>query len=279
MQKKNTHYSFLLTHTTKSKVFIRRIEISKRVLHSSLATVVLATGLFSFGAYNWTKTEASFASDEQPPAAVESLLTAQTGISPTEVLPKTNDYNRAANAETFSINSGGPDNDLQMTEEEIEQAQKGDVELQIRLIQSTASPNSLPSIWAHLGKINNEFGFRRNPFGGRSYEFHAGMDIDGEKGDPVVAPGDGVVVKSGWQGGYGYMIEIDHGNGITTRYGHLSKVEVASGDTVTRGQLIGQVGSTGRSTGPHLHYELRLNDKPVNPRLLLPPEPTDIRQG
>jgi murein DD-endopeptidase MepM/ murein hydrolase activator NlpD len=136
----------------------------------------------------------------------------------------------------------------------------------------------LPTVWAHLGKINNEFGFRRNPFGGRNYEFHAGMDIDGERGDSVMAPANGTIIKAGWQGGYGNMIEIDHGNGLTTRYGHLSKVEIQVGDTVQRGQLIGLVGSTGRSTGPHLHYELRLNDKSINPRLLLPPEPTEIKQ-
>jgi murein DD-endopeptidase MepM/ murein hydrolase activator NlpD len=104
------------------------------------------------------------------------------------------------------------------------------------------------------------------------------MDIDGEKGDPIVAPGNGVIIKAGWQGGYGYMIEIDHGNGLTTRYGHLSKIEVEIGESVQRGQLIGLIGSTGRSTGPHLHYELRINDKPVNPRLFLPPEPTEINK-
>lgn len=105
------------------------------------------------------------------------------------------------------------------------------------------------------------------------------MDIDGERGDVVVAPGNGTVIEAGWKGGYGNMIEIDHGNGLTTRYGHLSKVDVAVGDTVTRGQLVGYVGSTGRSTGPHLHYELRINDKPINPRRFLPPEPTELRKA
>ncbi|MBO0201145.1 M23 family metallopeptidase, partial [Vibrio alginolyticus] len=82
-------------------------------------------------------------------------------------------------------------------------------------------------------------------------------------------PGAGRVIEAGWKGGYGNMIEIDHGNGVTTRYGHLSKIEVEVGDIVTRGQIMGLVGSTGRSTGPHLHYELRINDRPINPRVLL----------
>ena len=131
------------------------------------------------------------------------------------------------------MNSGGPVSELQITEEEFEQAQNGDVESQIKLLRSAVPSENLPTMWAHLGKINNEFGFRRNPFGGRSYEFHAGMDIDGERGDTVVAPGNGVIIKAGWQGGYGNMIEVDHGNGLTTRYGHLSKIEVGVGDSVT----------------------------------------------
>ena len=134
----------------------------------------------------------------------------------------------------------------------------------------------LPTMWAHLGKINNEFGFRRNPFGGRAYEFHPGMDIDGERGDEVLAPANGTVISAGYKGGYGNMVEIDHGNGLTSRYGHMSKIETEVGKHITRGDLIGQVGSTGRSTGPHLHFEVRLNDKPINPRLFLPPEPADL---
>jgi murein DD-endopeptidase MepM/ murein hydrolase activator NlpD len=75
------------------------------------------------------------------------------------------------------------------------------------------------------------------------------------------------------------MVEIDHGNGLKTRYGHLSRIEVETGTQITRGQILGLVGSTGRSTGPHLHYELRVNDRPINPRFFLPPEPTDIRRN
>jgi murein DD-endopeptidase MepM/ murein hydrolase activator NlpD len=102
------------------------------------------------------------------------------------------------------------------------------------------------------------------------------MDIDGERGDQVLAPANGKVIKASWQGGYGNMVEVDHGNGLTSRYGHLSHIDVQVGDDVTRGQLLGLVGSTGRSTGPHLHYEIRLNDHPINPRHFLPPEPTEL---
>ena len=102
------------------------------------------------------------------------------------------------------------------------------------------------------------------------------MVVGGERGDLVIAPANGTVIKAGFTGGYGNMVEIDHGYGLTTRYGHMSKIEATAGETVTRGQLIGYVGSTGRSTGPHLHYELRLNDKSINPRHFLPSEPVDL---
>jgi murein DD-endopeptidase MepM/ murein hydrolase activator NlpD len=193
--------------------------------------------------------------------------------------PKTIDYSRPQDSsDNFALNSGGPMSDMQISEAEVDDAESDRVRDQLKDVVGSLNPSSLPSMWAHLGKINNEFGFRRNPFGGRSYEFHAGMDIDGERGDNVIAPGNGTVIKAGWTGGYGNLIEIDHGNGLTTRYGHLLKLEVSVGDPITRGQLIGLLGSTGRSTGPHLHYELRINDKPINPRLLLPPEPTEIKQ-
>jgi murein DD-endopeptidase MepM/ murein hydrolase activator NlpD len=122
-----------------------------------------------------------------------------------------------------------------------------------------------PTIWPVVGKLEGGFGGRRNPFGGSSYEFHSGQDIDAAPGAPVVAGASGKVTFVGWQNGYGQLIVIDHGGGLTTRYGHLSHIDVANQQSVERGQFIGQVGSTGRSTGPHLHYEVRINDEPVNP--------------
>lgn len=276
MQKNTKNYTFLLSHSTKSKIYIRKIEVSKKLLHSGVAALVFGCSAVSLGVVGLTQTGV-FAKNNLDPTA---QLAAQQQIVPENKPkePKSIDYSRPAGAENFTVNSGGPVLDLQMSEEEAASADSNDVQDQIRSLRTSVNPEYLPTMWAHLGKINNEFGFRRNPFGGRSYEFHAGMDIDGERGDNVLAPANGTIIKAGWQGGYGNMIEIDHGNGLTTRYGHLSKVEVQVGDPVSRGQLIGLVGSTGRSTGPHLHYELRLNDKSINPRLLLPPEPTELKQ-
>jgi murein DD-endopeptidase MepM/ murein hydrolase activator NlpD len=122
-----------------------------------------------------------------------------------------------------------------------------------------------PSIWPVDGKLESGFGGRRNPFGGSGYEFHSGQDIEAAWGCPVVAGASGKVTFVGWQNGYGQLVVIDHGGGLTTRYGHLSHIDATPGESISRGQFIGRVGSTGRSTGPHLHYEVRINDEPVNP--------------
>ena len=272
MQNNKKNYTFLLSHSRKSNIYIRRIEVSKKLLHSSIAIFILSFGLVSLGVIGLTRTNVLAKTD----AAGNETAQIPQNNQPAE--PKTIDYSRPPASENFAMNSGGPILDLQLTKQEVDDAQSTDIQDQIRAIASSSNPAFLPTVWAHLGKINNEFGFRRNPFGGRNYEFHAGMDIDGERGDSVMAPADGTISKAGWTGGYGNMVEIDHGNGLTTRYGHLSKIDVAVGDPIARGQIIALVGSTGRSTGPHLHYELRLNDKSINPRLLLPPEPTEIKQ-
>jgi murein DD-endopeptidase MepM/ murein hydrolase activator NlpD len=124
---------------------------------------------------------------------------------------------------------------------------------------------SIPSIKPVEGERTDGFGTRRNPFTGYSSEFHSGEDIAAPWGTPVVAAADGVVYFAGVYGGYGQLVILDHGEGLTTRYGHLSKIAVRENQKVVKGQKIGNVGSTGRSTGPHLHYEVRRNDVPVNP--------------
>jgi len=122
-----------------------------------------------------------------------------------------------------------------------------------------------PTVWPVDGTLEAGFGGRRNPFGGSGYEFHSGQDIEAPWGAAVVAGASGSVSFVGWQNGYGQLVILDHGGGLTTRYGHLSHIDVELGQVVSRAQLLGKVGSTGRSTGPHLHYEVRINDQPVNP--------------
>jgi len=112
------------------------------------------------------------------------------------------------------------------------------------------------------------FGVRSDPFLGRP-AMHTGLDFRAATGDPVRATANGKVVSSGWAGGYGRMVEIDHGNGLSTRYGHLSEIGVKVGDQIKIGQVIGAVGSTGRSTGPHLHYETRIDGDAVDPQKFL----------
>ncbi|HEY0320258.1 MAG TPA: M23 family metallopeptidase [Pyrinomonadaceae bacterium] len=143
----------------------------------------------------------------------------------------------------------------------------------VRLTSATrvvGGPSNIPSIWPVMGTLRSGLGTRSNPFGGSSIEFHKGQDIAAPIGTPVIATADGTVTIAGWQRGYGWVVYIDHGNGISTRYGHLSRIDVAAGQTIKRGEQLGLVGSTGRSTGPHLHYEVRINGQPVSPLLYLP---------
>lgn len=113
-------------------------------------------------------------------------------------------------------------------------------------------------------KMSSKFGTRRDPFL-RRYAFHSGIDFKARTGTSVKPTANGRVIKAGWKGGYGKMVEIDHGNGTTTRYAHLSRVLVKHGQSVSINTTIGKVGSTGRSTGPHLHYEIRKGGKAINP--------------
>ena len=128
--------------------------------------------------------------------------------------------------------------------------------------------NSAPNLWPVEGPITGSFGERIDPFNGEG-AFHSGVDISASFGQPVVAPADGIVQFADFMGGYGRAIVLDHGHGITTRYGHLANFAVVPGQHVQRGDTIGYVGLSGRSTGPHLHYEVRINDTPVNPHKYL----------
>ncbi len=117
-------------------------------------------------------------------------------------------------------------------------------------------------------EFTSGFGVRVDPFVGRP-AMHTGLDFRAQSGDPVRVTANGKVVNAGWAGGYGRMVEVDHGNGLSTRYGHLSEINVKVGEYVKIGQVVGLVGSTGRSTGPHLHYETRIHGEAVDPQKFL----------
>ena len=123
---------------------------------------------------------------------------------------------------------------------------------------------STPSLWPVRGWVTSPFGNRTSPFSGIQ-KFHEGIDIAAQTGTPVMAPADGVVIHAGFSTGYGNMVEISHGYGVKTVYGHNSRLNVKAGQQVKRGDIISYIGDTGSSTGPHLHYEVRLNGLPVNP--------------
>jgi murein DD-endopeptidase MepM/ murein hydrolase activator NlpD len=114
----------------------------------------------------------------------------------------------------------------------------------------------------------SNFGMRIDPFL-NSPAMHTGLDFRGSTGEPIRATAAGKVTQAGWNGGYGKLVEVDHGNGFATRYGHLSDIEVTVGQTIRIGQVVGRLGSTGRSTGPHLHYETRIDGDAVDPQKFL----------
>jgi murein DD-endopeptidase MepM/ murein hydrolase activator NlpD len=139
-----------------------------------------------------------------------------------------------------------------------------DATIQSLISNPPVNGSNIPSMWPVRGVVTGGFGERIDPLNGEG-AFHSGMDISAPVGTPVFAPADGIVFASGPDSGYGIAVLIDHGFGITTKYGHLSRSDVVIGQEVKRGQLIGAVGETGRVTGPHLHYEVHVHETPVNP--------------
>ncbi len=165
-------------------------------------------------------------------------------------------------ADKAALNMTFLQNALPQQQEELELLKKEIEDYQAEL-------NATPSIWPTRGRVTSGFGPRRSPVRGGT-TFHNGIDIAASSGTPIYSSADGTVVKAQYNGGYGNTIEIDHGHGYRTMYAHLSGFSVSVGETVEKGQRIGSMGSTGSSTGPHLHYEVHVNGEPVNPRQFLP---------
>ena len=137
-------------------------------------------------------------------------------------------------------------------------------------VSSVVNPTAeTPNIWPVAGPISSYYGYRTSP-GGIGSTFHEGVDIAGDYGTPISATAAGTVTKAGWVGGYGYLVEVKHADGIVTRYGHNSAVLVYEGQHVDQGSMIALMGSTGNSTGPHCHYEVRIHGEAVDPMYFLP---------
>lgn len=176
-------------------------------------------------------------------------------------LQKINDYLKKRGLKGFSTKDVGGDNMASTNMSDSEKYSLYDDYLG-RLLNSMAFT---PMGYPRLSSITSGFGYRSNPFDSESAELHPGVDFRGAKGDPVHVTADGRVAFTGWKGGYGNCIIVQHKNDFQTLYGHLSHINVEEGQQVKTGDVIGKVGSTGRTTGPHLHYEVRKNGKPVNP--------------
>ena len=198
----------------------------------------------------------------------QTLLLSQPAVS-------LENYISQSNEPTFGFLSRSNVNP-QVSEEELAQRINilmGDLRLQRKLLEDLESYRGLmngylrnyPTLWPVHGNISSGFGWRTNPMGGRGSEHHDGVDIPARTGTPIRAAGGGTVVFAGWQNGYGNTVIINHGSGITTAYAHSSRINVEVGQLINRGDIIAYVGSTGRSTGPHLHFEVRINGSAVNP--------------
>jgi murein DD-endopeptidase MepM/ murein hydrolase activator NlpD len=273
MARDDRFYAFVIAHTPHPSDRIRRFRIQKRALKILALAGALALCGSLYGFYGLTQQAAHLrtevenqrlrAENERQRQELNQLNNRVEAVEDTS--RKLAEKSGVVEANTLP-GTGGPA--LPLDEESLAalDGKMAYLERSMRAYERVLRERGYtPTVWPVAGKLEGGFGGRRNPFGGGSYEFHSGQDIEAAHGDPVVAGASGTVTFVGWQSGYGQLVVIDHGGGLTTRYGHLSHIDVAQGQKVERSQFIGRVGSTGRSTGPHLHYEVRINDEPVNP--------------
>jgi len=274
MARDDRFYAFIIAHTHRSTSSIRRFCVQKRSLRILAFLLVTLLGCSIYGFYSLTQQAAHqrtedenqrlHAENERQRRELNDLSNRVEAVEDTS--RKLAEKSGVLNQDPVLPGTGGPALPVDANSLTVIEVKMNQLEHDIRGYESVLRERGYtPSIWPVFGKLESAFGGRRNPFGGSGWEFHTGQDIDARTGDPVVAGAKGTVTFAGWQNGYGQLVVIDHGGGLTTRYGHLSHIDVTQAQTVERGQFIGRVGSTGRSTGPHLHYEIRINDEPVNP--------------
>ena len=274
MAREDRFYAFIIAHTSRSRARVQRIRVEKRAVSIfCMILLFLAVGLF-YGLYGLTQQAAHLrtrfenqrlrAENERQRLELEKLNNRVEKVEDTS--RKLAEKSGVVENAPVVPGTGGPALPLDEMGLATLTAKMGRLEEDLRAYEAVLRERGYtPTVWPVEGTLEGGFGGRRNPFGGPGYEFHTGQDIEAPWGAPVVAGASGSVTFVGWQNGYGQLVIVDHGGGLTTRYGHLSHIDVELGQTVNRAQLLGKVGSTGRSTGPHLHYEVRINDQPVNP--------------
>ncbi|HEX8127765.1 MAG TPA: M23 family metallopeptidase [Pyrinomonadaceae bacterium] len=285
-------YAFIVARTSRSRSKIRRISIHKRWLKAATALLCLVLCAALYGLYGMFRDAQHLkieqensrlrVENEKQRRQLQKLENRVDAIEDTsrriaEISGAPVQEEGESTQGTSGRGAGGPLVEMDAAAIAAVETRAVQLEQELRAYESALRERArIPSIWPVAGgEATDSFGGRRDPFGGSSAEFHSGQDISAERGTPVYAAGLATVKFAGTQSGYGQIIILDHGDGLTTRYGHLSKIEVVAGQSIGRGEMIGRVGSTGRSTGPHLHYEVRINEEPVNPRSYLPaPEKT-----
>ena len=273
MARDDRFYAFIIAHTSRSKARVQRIRVEKKVVTIFFVAAALVTVGLCYGLYGLTQHAAHLrtefenqrlrAENERQRVELEKLNNRVEKVEDTsrKLAEKSGVVDQAPLPGT-----GGPALPLDEMGLATLTAKMGRLEEDLKEYEAVLRERGYtPTIWPVNGNLEGGFGGRRNPFGGLGWEFHSGQDIEADSGAPVVSGASGRVVFVGWQNGYGQLVVVDHGGGLTTRYGHLSHIDVDLEQMVSRGQLLGKVGSTGRSTGPHLHYEVRINDHAVNP--------------
>ena len=284
MANENRVYTFLISPSRTSKV--RQFSIDRNVLRSAALVLAIGFVLIIYGAVRLGQHEALNLKYLSVKAENENLKQANDAyensyarlkgqISYVEDMSK--ELARKAKMEHSPeidelVGIGGPETvvALDKAANQLErEVRRINDHLRSDMLRLASIPRGLPV----SGYVTDGFGMRRNPFNGEGREVHEGLDIAVDFGTPVTATADGLVIYAAPHAGYGNLVIVYHSNGITTRYGHLSRISAEAGQRVRRGDQVGNAGSTGRSTGPHVHYEIRENDQSVDPLRYSGPTP------
>lgn len=276
MPNDNRVYTFLISPSRTSKV--RQLSIHRNLLGAAAASTIILLALIIYGAVRLAQHEALNLKYMSVKAENESLKQTNDAyensyaklkgqISYVEDMSK--ELARKARMEHSPeiddlVGIGGPETvvALDKAADHLEREVRHiNDRLRSDILRLASIPRGLPV----NGYVTDGFGMRRNPFNGEGREVHEGLDIAVDFGTPVTATADGLVIYAAPHAGYGNLVIVYHSNGITTRYGHLSRIAVEAGQRVKRSDQVGNAGSTGRSTGPHVHYEIRENDQSVDP--------------